>query len=196
MEITHVGIYHRFGGREPIQKYCFYLGNSTDFPEWKQRASEHLTDENFERVKVIKLPVQTAREIKRLNKTSMFYDPEDENELGWIIYNINNTRAVSGSLYPKNRYDFEILVDKRVLPGLGALLEHACAEHLRSIGITHYSSTHLPDDTRKGQLKKLGLPIDTPVPIDEWIAKLEKGFPKQPEGRLARVVKALRKIVR
>ena len=59
---------------------------------------------------------------------------------------------------------------------LGYFLEILATEHLKSLGVTHISTSSAPELPRIKQLEAAGLPIKIRMPIGEWIAGLKRGL--------------------
>ncbi len=194
MKPTHVAVYHRqceVSGKTE-HHYDFAFGRPSDLPGKVIPLDSEIYPGSRHLVKVseLELPEWLATELSELEADRQrkpeasytgFGRDLHNNQLGLIRYTLDGTTAISRALYPKARYLLDIYRDKKILRNLGALLEHACVKHLKTQGVTHCSTTPAPEDPRIKSLKKMGLPINTPVPIDEWLAGLERGFPKPPE---------------
>ena len=58
-------------------------------------------------------------------------------------------------------------------PGWGAHLEAECIRHLETLGFTHVSTYLNPSEVRRKTLRAAGLNSLQPIPIREWIEKLD-----------------------
>ncbi len=190
LKYTHAAIYHvKHYLTGPY--YEFHLCGPN--PGAKTRSAVPITEESPEKaegslITVVPLNKEHQEEIEREVRRPLWFE---EHPLGFIGYDRRGTLCISRTYHPKNKlmdYTARYTGGKRPLKGLGAQLEHACLTHLKTLGVTHVKTTHAPDDPRVEQLEKLGLPIDTPVPIDEWMNALKNGFPEPdaPKSRLRR----------
>mgnify|MGYP001599703369 CR=1 FL=1 len=176
----HFGVYHieKSIAKLNLHTFLFVAGE-------KKNLKKHPLPifSEYSLVRTIKIPEQFLEAVSRLvaeeNKTA---------SVGHIIYRTNQNTAYSGAYYPKENID-DKNNSSRPAPGLGYFLERECLNHFLenpSLGITHASTDYNPNDARAGQLKKAGLPLKTPVPIEKWIEGLNRGIKlsrkKQREG--------------
>lgn len=180
VEYTHVAIYHADytnDQRGSMDGPFYEFHEVTDARQPEAREIGPQGDKRTGRlVALIPLTPQHQEDFRKAAGRLQW----ETGALGWIAYARDGNTAISRSLYPKNKlmdYEARYKSAKRPLQGLGAQLERVCLSHLKTLGITHVRTTHAPAEPRVRQLEKLGLPIDEEVPIDEWMQKLEAGFP-------------------
>ena len=92
---------------------------------------------------------------------------QHERQIGYIEYKTSDTLARTHNYHPKE--------DATWVSSLGYFLESIATYDLRNFGIKMVSTTDNPSSKRISRLKQVGLPVNTPININEWIAGLSRG---------------------
>ena len=111
--------------------------------------------------------------------------------VGHIFYDISTSGkriiAVSSGYYPKS-----LILNPRETKRVGYYFEWLAVQHLKTLGITHISTTQTPEPPRVRQLSKIGLPIRKEVPIGDWLAGLEHGWKGETPARARYILNKIR----
>ncbi|MBI4361188.1 hypothetical protein HY572_05445 [Candidatus Micrarchaeota archaeon] len=177
MNATHVGIYHRVGGRAGNETHhvSFRFGQAGEFnpthPDCLGKGQTRL-------IHVEAIPQEYVDEIRTWLETNPALEevfPPTHRLMGRMTIDAKGKNAVTREVYPKRG----LSGTKRYadVPGYGAHLESVCLNYLAQVhGLEQIRSTDHPQRGRRKVLDRIGLQYDTDYPISYWAEKMERYF--------------------
>jgi len=161
-----------------VYSFNISVGRETDF-----------STSSSELIKISRVPACWQNDVQRLMELSLdFYSRHNIGmgalvPVGHITIKISSedigevarTTKYSPKVHFHSNFMFSEPYRDRAAPGLGYAAEGVALSSLKD-QITHVSTTDSTSKRRVNQLKVVGLPFNRPVPIDEWLSGMLRGY--------------------
>jgi hypothetical protein len=178
-----IGVYRY--DRFNMAAFSSFVGEKQDF---KPEALYFFTDWICDLVKVRHVPSRWLGDMQKLIDAPFrehYRNNPGLTPIGSIAITVaeekGNTIARTFDYYPKkffySDYTFPNHDMKLAVPGFGYAMEWTALSDLKG-PVTHVSTSMDPEPLRIQQLERVGLPIHQPLPIDEWLKGLLRGYAK------------------
>ncbi len=127
--------------------------------------------------KVEKIPGFVRNALERYSQSVLGRQQSEENKgllrLGYARFYITERHARLDQYFPKDTV--VAALGAKAAPGLGGLLLKSALEHVKKrFGVTTGSTYPVVSFEARRQSDSLGVPVGTPIPISEWIGKLDR----------------------
>lgn len=161
--------------RSGTRNYLIYAGRKKDVEAQSRRlpfSNLPISDEMFRNLKLIarkRIPDAWGEEM--LGFIREYGYRGGVAPLGFILYMGDSRRAWSANYYPKDEP-----LRRGLAKGIAYYIEAVIVKRMQLDGVESVSSSDEPSAERAGQLMRVGLPINKPVEISEWLRKLGRGI--------------------
>jgi len=89
-------------------------------------------------------------------------------------------------------YKPRAMIGMKPAPGMARMIEWATTLNLKQNGVQEISTSLTPNYRRVKQLREVGLPICTPVKIDEWLDRIEESMKGHSDPSIEALISAHR----